>query len=134
MSNYLYYLFDTRPAFGLEFPINHAISKELAKKGKDLTQVYITNGTSDKKTAINRLHSEVKKEIILRNAVKILYYLPIIGMGLGILSICTASNLLQRGEYKSSIHHIIRGSIAFTNLGFLLIIPDLIETIHYYRQ
>jgi hypothetical protein len=65
------------------------------------------------------------------NMIKKVGYVPIVGCVVGIVRIfIIATNQDWMGPLPNKFNHIVRGTIEFLSLGFLLIIPDLIITIH----
>lgn len=70
---------------------------------------------------------QVKDRYKGKNIRKVMGYIPIIGMLLGITRIRQA-RVLNSQQLPNRFNHIVRGSIEALNLGFLLLIPDLLLT------
>lgn len=111
------------PAFGLENKKWAAFST-YNKKAKEIIEKEL-----EKELDANDVAKKVR---LMTNILKILEYIPFVGILFGILGLVSLIDKKERQE--SSIHFVERHAIAAVGLGMLLPIADMIATVVRNRQ
>jgi hypothetical protein len=114
------------PAFGFETSRVHSKQGYIAVMSRTRDSVGHINHnytTSDQATVSDE---QIIKAYTRTNRGKMIAYMPVIGTFIGIIRIVEA--FTNKEALPNKFSHMLRGSIEFFSLGFLLIIPDLILT------